>query len=142
MLFRKKITDGPKRLAGISLFEGFDAAEMNSVAELVEEVDAEQDAILTEQGKPGQEAYIIVSGEAEVTVGTERVATLGAGDLVGEMALIDNGPRSATVRAMTPMKLLALDAAKFRTLLDEHPKANRAIMAKLSAKLRADNQAD
>ena len=52
------------------------------------------------------------------------------------MALIDNRPRSGTVRALTPMKLLALDAKRFRTLLDEMPKANRAIMAKLSERLR------
>src|SRR3954468_8002322 len=104
MPFRKKITDGAERLAGVSLFDGFDAAEMNSVAELVEEVDAEQGAVLTEQGKPGQEAYIIVSGEAGGVVGTERGATLRAGDLVGEVALIDNGPRCATERAATAMK--------------------------------------
>jgi CRP-like cAMP-binding protein len=137
MPFRKKNTDGAGRLAGIELFEGFDQAELDQVAELVQEVDAEQGALLTEQGKPGQTCYVVVKGEAAVVVGEERVATLGPGDLVGEMALIDNGPRSATVRAVTPMQLLALDAERFRTLLDEHPKANRAIMAKLSAKLRA-----
>lgn len=140
MPFRKKHTDGAERLAGVALFEGFDDTELSKVAELVDEVEAELGAVLTEQGKPGQTCYIVVAGEAAVVVGEERVATLGPGDLVGEMALIDNGPRSATVRAVTPMKLLAFDAERFRTLLDEHPKANRAIMATLSAKLRADNQ--
>jgi CRP-like cAMP-binding protein len=137
MPFRKKNTDGAERLAGIELFEGIDAAELSQVAELLQEVEADQGALLTEQGKPGQTCYVVVKGEAAVVVGEDRVATLGPGDLVGEMALIDNGPRSATVRAVTPMTLLALDADRFRTLLDEHPKANRAIMAKLSAKLRA-----
>ncbi|MGI8661615.1 MAG: Crp/Fnr family transcriptional regulator [Acidimicrobiales bacterium] len=140
MPFRKKITDGAERLAGVELFAGFEPAELNRVAALVEEVEAEQGAVLTEQGKPAKVCFVIVSGEAGVVVGEERVATLGPGDLVGEMALIDNGPRSATVRALTPMRLLALDAERFRILLDQHPKANRAIMAKLSAKLRADNQ--
>ncbi|MEO7555785.1 MAG: cyclic nucleotide-binding domain-containing protein [Acidimicrobiales bacterium] len=140
MAFRKKTDDGAERLAGIALFEGFSPAELHRVAELVEEADAQAGAVLTEQGKPGQECFVIVTGEASVDVGTHRVATLGPGDLVGEMALIDNQPRSATVRAVTPMRLLALDATRFRTLLDELPKANRAIMAKLSEKLRADNQ--
>src|SRR4051794_5910359 len=117
MPFRKKSKHGAERLAGIDLFEGLGPAELDEVAELVEEVDAEVGAVLTEQGKPGQECYVIVSGEASVDVGLDRVATLGAGDLVGEMALIDNQPRSATVRAVTPMKLLSLDADRFRTLL-------------------------
>jgi len=142
MAFRKKVGDGAERLGEIALFEGFSPAELHRVAELVEEVDAQAGAVLTEQGKPGQECFVIVTGEAGVDVGTNRVATLGPGDLVGEMALIDNQPRSATVRAVTPMKLLALDATRFRTLLDELPKANRAIMAKLSEKLRADNQTE
>ncbi len=139
MPFRKKNTVGAERLAGIELFEGFSAAEISRVAELVEEVDAKAGAVLTEQGKPGQSAFLIIDGEAVVVVGDDRVATLGKGDLVGEMALIDHHPRSATVRAVTDMKLLSFDAERFRILLDELPKANRAVMARLSAKLRADN---
>jgi CRP/FNR family cyclic AMP-dependent transcriptional regulator len=139
MPFRKKKSIGAERLAGIEIFEGFSDAELSRVAELVDEVDATAGALLTEQGKPGQSAFVILDGEAAVVVGDDRVATLGKGDLVGEMALIDNHPRSATVRALTDMKLLSFDAARFRTLLDELPKANRAVMARLSEKLRADN---
>ena len=118
MPFRKKIDDGAERLAKIELFEGFTPAELSRVAHLVEEIEAEQGAILCEQGKPGTEAYVI-----------------------GEMALIDNRPRVGTVRAITPMKLLALDAPQFRKLLDEMPKANRAIMTKLSERIRKLDQA-
>jgi CRP/FNR family cyclic AMP-dependent transcriptional regulator len=136
MAFRKKVDDGAERLAGIAFFEGFSQAELARVGELVEEVDAEEGAILTEQGKPGQEAFVIVEGEAVVLVANERINTLGKGDLLGEMSLIDNRPRSATVKALTPMKLLALDAKRFKTLLEEMPSANKAVMAKLSERLR------
>jgi len=136
MPFRKKIDDGAERLSHVELFEGFSQAELHRIAELVEEVQAEEGAVLTEQGKPGQECYIVVEGEASFEVGGERKGTIGPGEPIGEMALIDNRPRSGTVRALTPMKLLALDAKQFRTLLDEMPKANRAIMAKLSERLR------
>jgi CRP-like cAMP-binding protein len=136
MPFRKKIDDGAERLARIELFEGFSPAELQRIAELVEEVQAEEGAVLTEQGKPGQECYIVVEGEASFEVGGERKGSIGPGEPIGEMSLIDNRPRSGTVRALTPMKLLALDAKRFRTLLDEMPKANRAIMAKLSERLR------
>ena len=136
MPFRKKIDDGAERLAKIELFEGFTPAELARVAELVEEVDAEQGAVLTEQGKPGTEAYIVIEGRATFEVGGERKGSIGPGELIGEMALIDNRPRVGTVRTLTPMKLLALDAAQFRKLLDEMPKANRAIMSKLTERLR------
>jgi CRP-like cAMP-binding protein len=69
-------------------------------------------------------------------VAGERKGTIGPGEPIGEMALIDNRPRVGTVRAITAMKLLELDAGAFRKLLDEMPKANRAIMSKLSERLR------
>jgi CRP-like cAMP-binding protein len=136
MPFRRKIDDGAERLAKVELFDGFTPAELSRVAELVEEVEAEEGALLTEQGKPGTEAYIVVSGEAAFEMGGERKGSIGPGEPIGEMALIDNRPRVGTVRALTPMKLLALDANGFRKLLDEMPKANRAIMAKLSERIR------
>ena len=139
MPFRRKSNDAAERLASIELFEGFTPEELARVGELVDDVDAEVGALLTEQGKPGQEAYVIVEGSAAVEIGGRRVTTLGPGELVGEMALIDNRPRSATVKATTPMKLLALDVKSFRTLLDELPSANRAVMSKLTERIRAND---
>ena len=136
MPFRKKIDDGAERLAKVELFEGFTKAELARVADLVEEVEAESGAVLVEQGKPGTEAYIVMDGEAVFEVGGERRGTIGPGEPIGEMALIDNRPRVGTVRAVTPMKLLVLDASQFRKLLDEMPKANRAVMARLSERIR------
>ena len=75
MPFRKKIDDGAERLAHVELFEGFSQAELHRIAELVEEVQAEEGAVLTEQGKPGQECYIVVEGEASFEVGGERKGT-------------------------------------------------------------------
>lgn len=136
MPFRKRIVNGAERLASIELFEGFSPDELQRVGQLVHEVDAEEGALLTEQGKPGQDCFVIVDGEAAVVIGGETVTTLGPGELVGEMSLIDNRPRSATVQAKTPMKLLSLDVKSFRTLLDELPSANRAVMAKLTERIR------
>ena len=140
-MFRKKSSDAAARLASIELFDGFSPEELARVGELTDEVDAEVGAVLTEQGKPGQEAYVIVSGTASVVIGGEVMTTLGAGELVGEMSLIDNRPRSATVRADTPMHLLALDVRSFKKLLDELPAANRAVMAKLSERIRKNDNA-
>lgn len=139
MPFRKKIDDGAERLANVAFFEGFTTKELARVGELVEEVDAEAGAELMEQGRPGLECYVVVDGEAGVYVADQWVAKIGPGEMVGEMALIDRKPRSATVRAVTPMKLLALDSKQFQTLLEEMPKASAAIMARLTERLRKED---
>jgi CRP/FNR family cyclic AMP-dependent transcriptional regulator len=136
MPFRKKIDNGAERLAGVAFFQDFTPKELNRVAELVEEVDADEGAELIDQGRPGLECYVIVEGTAGVYINGERKAVLGPGEMVGEMALIDHRPRSATVRALSPMKLLALDAKRFKTLLSEMPKASQQVMAKLSDLVR------
>lgn len=141
MPFRKR---GAARGAGetlrnVAFFEGFSDDELDRVAGLATEVDADTGAVLTEQGKPGQECFVILEGQSSVWVGGEFITTLGPGVTVGEMALISNRPRSATVKAETPMRLLSFDTGRFRTLLDEMPKAQRAIMALLEERLREQN---
>jgi CRP-like cAMP-binding protein len=140
-MFRKRAkTDGAGSfLRGLSFFEGFDDSELDRVADLADEVDADSGAVLTEQGKPGQECFIILDGQANVYVGGEHINTLGPGSIVGEMALLSNKPRSATVIAETPMRLISLDTSKFRTVLDEMPKAGRAVMSLLEERLRQRN---
>ena len=131
MFRRKKATDGAGRLREVSFFEGFTDEELDRVAELVDEVEAERGAELTDQGRPGLECYIIQEGTANVFFGGEHIATLGPGSMLGEMALIDHRPRSATVTATSPMRLLAFDAQRFRRLLDEMPEALIRVMERL-----------
>ena len=140
MFRRRKATDGAARLAEVSFFEGFTSEELARVAELVDEVEAERGAELTDQGRPGRECYVIQEGTANVYFGGEHIATLGPGSMVGEMALIDHRPRSATVVAETPMRLLALDAKNFRALLDEMPKASQRVMSLLNARLQENTE--
>jgi CRP-like cAMP-binding protein len=140
-MFRKrgKAEHAGAALRGLAFFEGFTDEELDRVAALADEVDAESGAVLTEQGKPGQECFVILEGSANVYVGSDHVATLGPGTIVGEMALIANRPRSATVVAEGPMRLLSLHTGEFRTLLDEMPKAGRAVMELLEDRLRQQN---
>lgn len=136
MFRRTKATDGAERLAKVAFFEDFTPEELNRVAELVDDVEAEPGAELTDQGRPGQECYVIESGQANVYFGGEHIATLGPGSMVGEMALLEHRPRIATVVAETPMQLLGLDARNFRALLDEMPKASQRVMSLLNARLQ------
>ena len=134
---RSHPSDAAFRLKDVAFFEGFTDEELRRVAELAEQVDAEAGAELTDQGRPGQEAYVILSGTCGVYINGIQKAEVRAGDIIGEMALIDHHPRIATVRALTPLTLLSFDAAKFRRLLDEMPKAQVRVMEKLVERLRA-----
>lgn len=125
----------PEWLADVAFFAGFSQDELARVIELAEEVDAEAGAVLCEQGRVGRDCYVIVEGDASVLVRGEYVVTLHPGSMVGEMALVDHRPRSATVVADEPMKLLRFDTEHFQTLLAEMPEANNRVMAMLHARL-------
>jgi CRP-like cAMP-binding protein len=124
-----------RTLGGVAFFEGFSPEQLHRVAQLADEVEAEQGARIIDQGRVGQECYVILEGEAGVYVAGEHVATLGPGSMVGEMALVEHRPRNASVIASAPMKLVAFDTKAFNTLLTEMPEAHRRVIAMLSARL-------
>lgn len=133
---RKQAPEAASQLEGVAFFEGFGRDELERVAQLAEEVEAQPGAQLMDQGRPGRECFVILEGTAGVYVSGEHIATLQPGSMVGEMALIDHRPRSATVVAETPMRLIAFDAKRFKTLLDEMPKASQRVMSILNARLQ------
>ena len=139
MFTRKKAKEAAERLRDVAFFEGFTDQDLTRVASLADEVEAEEGAELTDQGRPGLECFVILDGRASVLVAEEHVATLEKGSMVGEMALIDHRPRSATVIAETPMTLLAFDTKAFSKMLDEMPAARQKVMVLLNDRLR-DNR--
>jgi CRP-like cAMP-binding protein len=127
-------------LSKLEFFEGFSADELARVRDMAENVSAEAGAVLMEQGDVGQEAFVICSGQAGVFVNGHRVAAIGPGSAVGEMALLDRHPRSATVKALTDLELLSFDSDRFQQLLESMPKAAARVMKQLNEKLRVQNQ--
>lgn len=136
MFSRKKAHKPFDNLREVSFFEGFSDDELQRVADLAEDVDAEQGALLIDQGRVGQECFVILDGQAGVYSGEEHIATLEPGAMVGEMALVDHRPRTASVVAETPMKLISLDAKAFKQLLETMPKVHDRVMETLYARLR------
>lgn len=124
-----------RTLGGVAFFEGFDYHQLHRVAELADEVEADKGSFVIDQGRVGQECFVILEGEAGVYVAGEHVATLGPGSMVGEMALVEHRPRNASVVAETSMKLVAFDTKAFNTLLTEMPDVQRKVMTLLSARL-------
>jgi CRP/FNR family cyclic AMP-dependent transcriptional regulator len=92
--------------------------------------------VLTRQGTAGGIAYILASGQAEVLRGNRRLALLGPGDVVGELSLIDGEPRSATVKAVTDLEVLEIDARDLRRLLRKAPAVTLKLLEALAGRLR------
>ena len=74
--------------------------------------------VLTREGAPGSEFFVIVDGAVEIDVHGQTVRTMESGDFLGEIALVDDGPRTATATTTTPTKLLVLGRREFRSLMD------------------------
>ena len=136
MSFRRKPAERAALLSNMEFFQGFSDDELRRVVELGHEVDLPAGSVLVDQGDPGTSCYVILSGVAGVYVRGEYVASSGPGSMVGEIALIDHRPRTATVVADSDLDLLQFDSAAFRTLLDEMPKASERVMTLLNARLR------
>ncbi len=134
---RNKSVDAVTKLRGVKFFEGFSDEDLARVAELADDVEAEGGAVLMEQGRVGQECFVILDGHASVYVGEDHVETLAEGSMVGEMALVDHLPRVATVVADTPMTLVAFDTRRFRMLLEEMPKAEERVLQLLADRRKA-----
>ena len=134
--FWKNNHNSVEYLGSVGFFAAFSPDELQRVAQLGTESEVTAGAVLIDQGDVGQSCYVIVDGSASVYVGGEHVATLTAGALVGEMALVDHRPRRASVIADSNLKLLEFDADRFRRLLDEMPRARDGVLALLAARLQ------
>ncbi len=127
-------------LAQVAFFEGFTDGELSSVAAMGERLDITAGTEFIDQGRIGDECYVIVEGRAAVYIGGEFVASVGSGSMVGEMALVEFRPRNATVVAETDMVLVRFGITDFRRLLDRSPAANEKVMALLNERLEANSQ--
>jgi CRP/FNR family transcriptional regulator, cyclic AMP receptor protein len=106
-------------LAHVPLFSGCSKKELKTIAMLADEIDLRRGKVLTRQGAPGREFFVLLEGTVEVVRDGKRIATLGEGDFFGELALISNIPRTATVTAASPIRALVVVGRDFRRLLHE-----------------------
>ena len=130
-----------RQLAQLSMFASCSARELKAVAQLATELTIEAGYRFTTEGEPGHEFVIVIDGEAAVFKQDTKVATLGAGDYFGEMSLLDNGPRTATVIAETPMTVAVVGQREFVALLDDVPPLARKVAGGLARRLRETEDA-
>ncbi len=124
-------------LRGVPLFTECSKTNLTRIAKLVDDMDFPAGKVLTREGRTGDEFFIIVEGTVRVERAGRRIDTLGAGDFLGEISLIDHRPRTATATCETPCRLLVLGHREFHTLLADSPGISSAVLRSLAERLRA-----
>jgi CRP/FNR family transcriptional regulator len=124
-------------LRKVELFSGLDDKEAKKIAPLFKERDFSAGEAMAEEGKHGIGFFVIESGSAKVTVHGEERTTLGPGSYFGEVALIDDGPRTATVTAESDVKAHVLVAWDFRPMIKEDPELAWGLLQGVAQMLRA-----
>jgi CRP-like cAMP-binding protein len=122
-------------LRGAPLFEGLSKKELIELARVSEDLLVSPGTVLCKEGTLGREFFVIVEGTVEVTRGGKPIAKRGAGEFVGEIALLTSVRRTATVRAETPVRCLILMRGDFRRVLDENRSIERKVMDVLAERL-------
>jgi CRP/FNR family transcriptional regulator, cyclic AMP receptor protein len=122
-------------LRTVPLFAQCSKRELGAIGGIADEIDLKDGTELTRQGKPGREFFVLIDGTADVLKGGRKVNTLKAGDFFGEIALVHNAPRTATVKATSPVHALVVTERNFRRLLEEQPEIQRKVLAALAERL-------
>jgi CRP/FNR family transcriptional regulator, cyclic AMP receptor protein len=122
-------------LKGVPLFEGLSRKELVQLERVCEDVQVEPGKVLCKEGQTGDEFFVIVDGRVQVTRKSRHVSTLSSGDFVGEIALVTEMPRTATVTAETPVRLIVLTRREFHAMLDQNPKVERKVLRVLARRL-------
>lgn len=134
-------------LRRVPLFMDLQPAELKQVAAITSEVLFTDQQALAYQGETGVEMYIIISGEVRVLMAAgaqnepQEVARRRSGDYVGEMAVISQEPRMATLIADGPVRVLCIKQKQFESILRERPEIGLAMLRTLSQRLREATQA-
>jgi CRP/FNR family cyclic AMP-dependent transcriptional regulator len=102
--------------------------------------DAAPGATLFAEGEAGDAMFAVVAGEVEVRVGERVVEVVGEGGIVGEMALIDTRPRSASAVVIEPARVVRIDERNFMFLVQEHPTFALSVMRVMAERLRRANE--
>jgi CRP/FNR family transcriptional regulator, cyclic AMP receptor protein len=124
------------QLSQVPLFSGCSRKELQTIARIVKDIDHASGVVIAREGEPGVGLFVIVEGTAEVSIGGKKKASLGPGDFFGEIALLDGGPRTATVTATSDISMLGLTEWVFRGLMQEHSTIAVKTLQQMAARLR------
>jgi CRP/FNR family cyclic AMP-dependent transcriptional regulator len=128
-------------LERVPLFAGVSQAGLEQLGGIADEIDVRAGTVLTHEGYREGQFFVIVSGTVRIERGGRTINTIGPGDFLGEIALLDGGPRTATATTETPCRLLTMSYSMFHELLDASPTIRSAILEAVGQRLRAQEDA-
>jgi CRP-like cAMP-binding protein len=123
-------------LQAVSLFSSMRRKDLESLAQLADTIDLPAGKTLMREGDHGGEMFVVVTGSVEVDRGGRRVAQLGPGEAIGEMALLSEGPRNATVTTLEPTTVIAIQHREFHTLMEDSAELRTCILDNLAKRVR------
>jgi CRP/FNR family transcriptional regulator, cyclic AMP receptor protein len=125
-------------IARVPLFAGLSKRELGQVASIADEIDLPADKVLIREGERGREFFVLLEGEAEVARKGKKLATRRAGEFFGEIALVSNLPRIATVKTLEPVRALVIRDVDFRALLQRTPAIAVKVLQAVADRLPPD----
>ena len=123
-------------LRHVPLFAACGGKQLEQIGQLADEIDVPAGTTLMKEGERAGEFFVIVDGTVRVEQGGKILRTLRAGDFLGEIALVDGGPRTATAITESPSRLLVVAHREFHTLMQDHPAISMAILEALARRVR------
>ena len=117
------------------LFQGLSKKELTELARQSEDLEVPAGHVLTKEGDTGQEFFVLVEGKVEVKAKGKSLGDRGGGDFIGEIALLEDTKRTATVTAKTPLRLFVLTRQDFRRLVDQNPDVERKVLQTLARRI-------
>ncbi|HET6351388.1 MAG TPA: cyclic nucleotide-binding domain-containing protein [Coriobacteriia bacterium] len=127
-------------LTKVPIFSSCTPEEIAAIATAAQDAFFQPGQIIVTQGTPGQAFYMILDGRVEILRDSKSLGAFGPGDFFGEMSLLDQAPRSATIRAIDATQCLMLSSWDFRSLLEKHPSIAIKLLEVLSRRLRVANE--
>ncbi|MEY3679890.1 MAG: Crp/Fnr family transcriptional regulator [Ilumatobacteraceae bacterium] len=123
-------------LGKVSLFSSCSNKDLEKIAKAGDEVTISAGTVVVDQGQTGREAFVLLKGSATVRRNGKKVATLGPGAVIGELSLLDHGPRTATVSADTDCTMLVISQRQFLGVIDAIPALAHKLLATLAGRIR------
>lgn len=123
-------------LKAVSLFAGCSNRELQAIHKAGEKVTMTAGTLIVDQGQLGREAFVVLDGEVTVRRAGRKIASLGPGAVVGELSLLDHGPRTASVTCDTDCTLFVLDQRHFQKVIEHHPQIAMKLLAQLAGHIR------
>ena len=138
MALRLRKNEKLELIGKVPLFAGLSKAELTKVAAIADELDLPEGKVLTRQGDRGREFFVLLDGEVEVRRNGRKLATRRAGEFFGEIALVSDRPRVATVTATKPLSALVIRDVDFRALVNRTPQIALKVLEAFADRLPAD----